>query len=72
MPASGEHTRSDVSERGAVLDGIREWLVAGAASGPLLLVIEDLHWSTATTRDALRHLVRRVSRVPLLIVVTTR
>ncbi len=56
----------------AVVDGIRDWLVTSATSSPLLLVIEDLHWSTSTTRDVLRHLVRRAGRVPLLILATAR
>ena len=75
LPTSGGRAQSDdvdVSDREAVLDGIRQWLVASASSAPLLLVVEDLHWSTSTTRDALRHLVRRAGREPLLIVVTTR
>ena len=42
-----------------MLDVIRQWLVASASSVPLLLIVEDLHWSTSTTRDALRHVVRR-------------
>jgi hypothetical protein len=56
----------------AMLDGLSRWLAATASAGPLLLVIEDLHWSTSTTREALRHLVRRASRSPLLIVATAR
>ena len=39
------------------VDGIRHWLVASASAAPLLLVLEDLHWSTATTRDVVRQLV---------------
>jgi class 3 adenylate cyclase len=35
---------------GAIVDGIRTWLVTAASSAPLLQVIEDLHWSTSTTR----------------------
>ena len=53
-------------------DGIAHWLALSAAAAPLLLVVEDLHWATATTRDALRHLVRRARRAPLLIVATAR
>ena len=56
----------------AVVDSIPDWLVTSASSGPLLLVIEDFHWSTSTTRDVLRHLVRWAGRVPLLIVATAR
>jgi class 3 adenylate cyclase len=59
-------------DRTAAADAVRAWLTASAAAAPLLLVVEDAHWSTATTRDALRHLVRSGDRDPLLIVVTTR
>jgi DNA-binding CsgD family transcriptional regulator/tetratricopeptide (TPR) repeat protein len=62
----------DAFERSMVLDAITQWLVDGASVVPSLLVVEDLHWSTSTTRDVLRHLVRRANRAPLLIVVTTR
>ncbi|MET0459894.1 MAG: AAA family ATPase [Ilumatobacteraceae bacterium] len=66
---SREHRALDPS---AVVDGIRHWLAASASAAPLLLVLEDLHWSTATTRDAVRELIRRAGREPLLVVVTTR
>ena len=35
-------------------------------------MLEDLHWSTATTREVVRELVRRAGREPLLVVITTR
>jgi DNA-binding CsgD family transcriptional regulator len=62
----------DVFERGAVVDGIWHWLLASASLAPLLVVVEDLHWSTSTTRDVIRDLVRRADRAPLLVVVTAR
>ena len=70
--ARGPPQRVDVSERGVMLDAIERWLVASASTVPLLLVVEDLHWSTSSTRDVLRLLVRRAGRHPLLIVATTR
>lgn len=63
---------SDLSDRLAVLDGIRGWLVARASLEPLLFIIEDLHWASSSTRDALRHAVRTPVRAPLLILVTAR
>jgi class 3 adenylate cyclase/DNA-binding CsgD family transcriptional regulator len=62
----------DVSERGEVLDAIERWLITTASDVPLLLVLEDLHWSTPSTRDALLHLARRAGRHPLLAAVTAR
>ena len=58
--------RADLFERGCA------YLYGAAASGPLLVVVEDLHWSTPTTRDALRHVVRAGGAVPILLVATTR
>jgi AAA ATPase domain/Bacterial regulatory proteins, luxR family len=68
-PGSGG---GDASARAGVLDGIRRWLEASARAGPLLVVIEDLHWSTSTTRDAVRHLARRAGHAPLLVFATAR
>ena len=67
------HQRADdLAAPAAVIDGIRHWLTIAAASAPTLLVIEDLHWSTATTRDVVRQLVRTAGRARLLVVATTR
>ena len=47
--------------------------VDSLASGmPLVLVLEDLHWSDASTMDALAYLVRRTVPVPLLVIGTCR
>lgn len=75
FPTSGRRSPTDdvdISERVEVLEAIRGWLETCAQLTPLMLIIEDLHWSTSTTRDVLRHVVRRASRAPLLIVVTAR
>ena len=55
-----------------VLDAVAGYLTRAAEGGPVLLVIEDLHWSTSTTQDVIRHLTRRGGHAPLLVVVTTR
>jgi DNA-binding CsgD family transcriptional regulator len=62
----------DLAAVGAVSEGIRRWLMASAASAPLLVVIEDLHWSTSTTRTVVRDLVRTAGRAPVLMLATTR
>ena len=55
-----------------MLEAIMGWLVGSASRTPVLLVVEDLHWSTTSTRDLLRHLVRVAGRDPLLVVATAR
>jgi DNA-binding CsgD family transcriptional regulator/predicted negative regulator of RcsB-dependent stress response len=43
-----------------------------ATMGSLVLIVEDLHWSDASTVDLLRFLVRRLSDAPVMIVATFR
>ena len=43
-----------------------------AASRPLVLVIEDLHWADQAMLEFLEHLVERSADLPLLIVATAR
>ncbi len=43
-----------------------------ALDGPVVLVIEDLHWADAATQDLLRFLVRNLGELELLVVVTVR
>jgi class 3 adenylate cyclase/DNA-binding CsgD family transcriptional regulator len=64
--------RSDVMERSEMYDAIERWLLATASTSAVLVVVEDLHWSTSSTRDLLRHLLRRSAHQRLLIVATTR
>ena len=68
----GVEGADDLSASGAVIDGIRQWLATAAASTSILLVVEDVHWSTSTTREVLRQLVRTPGRSRVLVVVTVR
>jgi len=47
-------------------------MIAVAASGPLLVAIEDLHWADDLTLDVLGRLGRRAPSLPLLLVGTYR
>ena len=59
-------------ERAMFLSALHGYLGAMAVRVPQLVVVEDLHWSTATTRDALRHICRIGAAVPMLVLVTCR
>ncbi|ROQ93691.1 DNA-binding NarL/FixJ family response regulator [Streptomyces sp. 2132.2] len=52
----------------------RQWrlLRAHAAEGPLLLAVDDVHLADAASRRWLREAVRRIDRLPVLIVVSER
>ena len=39
---------------------------------PTLIVLEDMHWASAVTREAVLHVARVGGTAPLLLVVTTR
>jgi ATP/maltotriose-dependent transcriptional regulator MalT len=43
-----------------------------ARDGPVLLVVEDLHWADGASQDLLRFLVRNLSEQPLLVLATVR
>jgi len=50
------------ADRRRLLEGIAEALAAsGTREHPLLLVLEDLHWADASSRDVLRFLVARLA-----------
>jgi len=52
--------------------GLHGYLRRAAEAGPLLLVIEDVHWATTTTLDALHYIAAVGGHFALLVVLTTR
>ncbi|MEJ7706152.1 MAG: adenylate/guanylate cyclase domain-containing protein [Nocardioidaceae bacterium] len=50
----------------------RRFLETLAATGPLVLVVEDLHWADPAMLEFLTHLLDWVVGVPLVIIATTR
>ncbi|HWB67806.1 MAG TPA: AAA family ATPase [Mycobacteriales bacterium] len=76
MPAQrllGEQrTDQQPADRAAVLDAVLDALQRLAASAPLLLVLEDLHWSDQSTRDLLRFLFTRDIDEPVSILASYR
>lgn len=66
-PAADEDT-----ERLQVFEAVAAWLRAAGGGGPVLLVLDDLHWADSATILLLRHLVRRSSADRVLLVGTYR
>ncbi len=54
------------------LAAMTNWVIAGARSQPVVLVVEDVHWADPTTVDFVRGIVERGAQVPLLLLVTAR
>lgn len=49
------------------------WLIAGlAADGPLLVAVDDAHWADAASLRWLLYLARRVTDLPVAMILTTR
>lgn len=60
------------SERIRLFESLFRCFASLAQARPLLLVIEDMHWAQSASIALLRFLLRRISGVPVMIVVTYR
>ena len=56
---SGDSLGGRQLERGEIFDGMHAALETLAREGPVLLVVEDLHWADQSTRDLLGYLLAR-------------
>lgn len=63
---------SIVSSQGRFFELLLAMLGRLAASGPVVLVIEDLHWSDRSTLDLATFLLRNVRDMPVMLVLTYR
>ena len=54
------------------LDTLIAWLQANAQSNALVVVVEDLHWIDASTRELIGILLERIAEMPMLVVLTYR
>jgi len=68
-PSVGSETRHSGE---VVLHSLRAFLYAKAASGPLVLVFEDLHWAEQSLLDLLERLAARGGDGPILIACLAR
>lgn len=59
-------------EQQRVFDSFVAWCEMLAAHAPLLLLVEDVHWSDGGTLALLRHVARRARKARLLLVMTYR
>ena len=72
LPGSGSAADEDADRR-RLFEGIAEVLAAaGSRQQPLLLILEDLHWADASSRDVLRFLVARMTDQHLVVVASYR
>jgi hypothetical protein len=60
------------TERYRLCDAVASWLLALAANQPVVVILDDLQWSTKPTLWMLRHLLRATEQARLLVAVTYR
>jgi hypothetical protein len=70
-PATASDTRSE-KNRQSFIAAIHEWIAALAEIQPILVVCEDLHWSDATSREAIDGLIDVALTSRVLLVLTFR
>jgi DNA-binding SARP family transcriptional activator len=60
------------AERSRIFEAVYSAIAALARKRPLLIVLEDLHWTTASSAALIEYLVRRIVALPVLLVGTYR
>jgi DNA-binding NarL/FixJ family response regulator len=65
-------TADPAEEKRRLFDALTRLFSSLTGQAPLLLVVEDLHWSDDTSLDFLLHLARRTASHPLLLICTYR
>ena len=69
---AGPSSADAETERYRLFEAVRGWLVATVRHGPLLAVVDDLHWGTGSTVAMLAHLARAPLDGPLCVLLTLR
>ena len=74
IPLPEERTPTSTPEelRRRQLAALTTWVVAGARVQPVVLAIEDVHWSDPSTLDLLRGIAERGALAPLFVLMTAR
>ncbi len=72
-PGNPDVLEMDPMERRArIFDSLRTILIQESREGPLVVVVEDLHWIDELSESALKALVDVVASIPVLLVLTYR
>jgi class 3 adenylate cyclase len=65
-------TDSDVADQSAIFSAWRRSIELAAAREPLILVIEDLHWSSNSLLDLIEYVLQPHGELPLLMIALAR
>ena len=66
------HALAPDQRKRRTFDALIAWLNADAQIAPLVVVVEDLHWIDASTRDLVGTLLERIMEMPVMVVLTFR
>jgi DNA-binding CsgD family transcriptional regulator len=72
LPVIPLEGRDPERERQRIVQAMRQLVTHLTDAGPLIIVLEDLHWSDDASLDVLVHLARATTRYPLLLLGTYR
>ena len=72
LPELGTSTLDEPKGRGLLFETMATMVQRGAQERPLVLVVEDLHWSDASTRDLLRFILGTLGAARVLVLLTYR
>jgi DNA-binding SARP family transcriptional activator len=64
--------RDSDTERYFLFEAVVALLAAAANNGPVVLVLDDLHWADKPSRLLLRHVTQRLVDAPIFVVTTSR
>src|SRR5262249_45136606 len=72
IPQERIPTLEPVVLRRRQLATLSNWVMAGARTQPVVLVLEDVQWADPTTLEFIRIIAERGGQVPLLAIITAR
>ncbi|MFZ1489073.1 MAG: AAA family ATPase [Ilumatobacteraceae bacterium] len=61
-----------LDEKAGALAELHGYFSRASRTRPLILIVEDVHWASRSTRDAVLHIARVGGRCPMLVIVTSR
>lgn len=66
------HSNWQIASQDALFTKALDAISTAAAEQPLLLVLEDLHWTDTASVEFLRYITRKINELPVLIICTYR
>jgi class 3 adenylate cyclase/tetratricopeptide (TPR) repeat protein len=72
LPPEGSVELAPEQVRHRQMAALTNWVIAAARTQPIVLTVEDAHWSDPSTLDLLRGIAERGALAPLFVLITAR